>query len=87
MTFANPYNACTTCGVRVTDYDDNANVPCGHKGFDKPYRDPLRPHLEWTDHVDAWVSLCPSWGPVNGCECEPTCPLPPVLVGADPNGV
>jgi hypothetical protein len=78
--FANPYNACTTCGVRVTDYTDSANVPCGHQGFDRfvevgsgnavPVKGSKPP--TWTEHVDAWVSRCPSWGPVDGCRCEPT---------------
>ncbi len=76
MTFANPYNACTTCGVRVTDYTDNANVPCGHKGFDRPASDPERPWLQWTEHVDPWKSDCPGWSPVDGCTCDPPCPLP-----------
>ena len=84
VTFANPYNACTTCGVRVTDYVDNANVPCGHTGFDRyvevgscnavPVKGSKPP--TWTEHVEPWKSVCPSWGPVDGCTCDPPCALP-----------
>lgn len=70
-TFANPYIACTTCGVRVYWYDtETGNDPCGHRGYDRPVRETERPWLEWVDYVDAFRSVCPSWGPVDGCECQ-----------------
>lgn len=79
-TFANPYNACTTCGVRVYWYDiPTGNDPCGHRGSDREVGAvSIGKRVTWTEHTEPWKSVCPSWGPVDGCECSPPCVLPPV---------
>lgn len=77
--FANPYNACTTCGVRVHWWTvEGGNDPCGHRGSDKQVSAvSIGKQVSWNEHVEPWKSLCPSWGPVDGCECSPPCALPP----------
>lgn len=55
-TFANPFIACTSCGVRVYWWTiESGNDPCGHSR---------------RDTVDPWQSVCPSWSPVDGCQCQ-----------------
>lgn len=51
--FADPYKVCDVCGKQVT------GVLCVTKG-----RWPNLPceHIGYTD-------TCPSWGPVDGCQC------------------
>lgn len=54
--FADPYLVCEQCRARAEGY---INAP-GHE-----------------EHMDNWpcqhrapiTSLCPSWGPVDGCQC------------------
>lgn len=58
--FANPYLRCDTCGEKV----EGAIVLCD-QGVGCEHLDRLSPcgHLGLT-------SICPSWGPVDGCKCK-----------------
>ncbi len=31
-------------------------------------------------HKGGFTSKCPSWSPVDSCNCRPTCELPPMTV-------
>jgi len=58
ITPANPFLACATCGKRVEAFHDDQ---CGC-------------HLEGPVNMPCFCrggydDLCPSWGPVEGCEC------------------
>ena len=58
ITPANPFLACCTCKKRVTAFHDPG---CGC-GEDRPMNFPCCDYGEYVD-------LCPSWGPVDGCQC------------------
>lgn len=70
--FANPYLACQQCGHQATGFHDPRK--CGEVTDEEGGGD-------WWNipcgHDAGADSTCPSWGPVDGCECDPTCPLPP----------
>lgn len=72
-TYANPYIACTTCGVRVFWWTAEAgNDPCGHRGEVKTVTTvSVGQRVSWDEQTDPWKSVCPSWGPVDGCTCLP----------------
>lgn len=53
MTYANPYNACDACGARTTH---------GSTADGRFRNQPC-------GHAASFSSLCPSWGPVDGCMC------------------
>ena len=54
VVYANPYNACDVCHRRAAGY----------------YRDRPGPPLNWPcDDRGGFASVCPSWGPVDGCRC------------------
>lgn len=57
--FANPYLVCDTCGKEVEGFIEEGKQPigCTHQGQLVPCG-----HLGVT-------SVCPSWGPVDGCTC------------------
>jgi hypothetical protein len=57
VTFADPYLRCDDCGERVVRYHDPARCGCDGGAHNVPCG-----HLGVT-------SLCPSWGPVDGCRC------------------
>jgi hypothetical protein len=58
ITPANPFLVCGTCGERVADFHDGR---CGC-GETRPLNLPC-------GHCGEYRSLCPSWGPVDGCQC------------------
>ncbi len=59
VTFANPYLACDQCGQRVAQWHDPVKCGCGDSGWqNKP-----------CGHQAGATSVCPSWGPVDGCTC------------------
>lgn len=51
---ANPYLRCLRCGARVEYW------------LDGEHREPNHP----CNHIAGYESTCPSWGPVDGCQCE-----------------
>lgn len=54
-TFADPYKKCRQCGDWITG------------ALDAPGPVILVPCEHQSDYRD----VCPSWGPVDGCRCEP----------------
>ena len=53
--FANPFLVCNQCGGRVTSWAQDSDAP----GMLFP-----------CEHYAGCHSVCPSWGPVDGCECQ-----------------
>jgi hypothetical protein len=60
ITFANPYLTCDQCGQPVTGWHDPERCGCDESGWRN------RP----CDHRAGVTSVCPSWGPVDGCQCQ-----------------
>lgn len=58
ITFADPYLTCDECAQFVTGFHDNDRCGCDDGHY-------LRP----CDHNAGATSACPSWSPVDGCEC------------------
>ena len=61
ITPANPFLACVTCDKRVEAFHDDE---CGCPESGGPLL--LMPCFHRSDYRD----LCPSWGPVDGCQCS-----------------
>ena len=57
--FANPHLVCDLCRKPVTAWHNSDKCGCDD-GF---WLDPC-------DHKAEAVSVCPSWNPVTGCECQ-----------------
>lgn len=57
--FANPWLRCTRCGQPATGFHDPQQCGCDLTGF----------HLEPCEHKAGALSVCPSWSPVDGCQC------------------
>lgn len=57
--FANPYLACDQCRARVTEWHVPHRCGCDESGWQN------RP----CGHQASVTSVCPSWGPVDGCRC------------------
>lgn len=51
--YANPYNVCDACGGWITGALDN----------------PGRLLVMPCEHDRGFHGVCPSWGPVDGCQC------------------
>lgn len=59
ITFANPYLVCETCRQLVPRWHNPDQCGCDEPTTNEP-----------CGHQHAGVtSVCPSWGPVDGCEC------------------
>lgn len=58
--YANPYNKCDRCGLRTTN---GAIVQGIWRNFP-------------CGHNASFSSVCPSWSPVDGCECPVECMVP-----------
>lgn len=58
---ANPFLTCGMCGERVETFHDDE---CGCSESGGPLL--LMPCFHRSDYDD----LCPSWGPVDGCQCR-----------------
>jgi hypothetical protein len=59
VTFADPYLTCEQCGAWVTSWHDDDRCGCDDSGF-------------WNlpcEHQAGITSVCPSWSPVDGCQC------------------
>lgn len=61
ITPANPYLECVTCGRPVEAFHDDG---CGCPESGGPLM--LMPCMDRSDYRDT----CPSWGPVDGCQCS-----------------
>lgn len=57
--FANPYLTCDQCKTWVTAWHDNSRCGCDEKSWNEP-----------CGHTAGVTSACPSWGPVDGCQCQ-----------------
>lgn len=60
VAFANPYLACDECKQPVRSWHDPDKCGCDQEGFQN------RP----CGHQAGATSACPSWGPVDGCQCR-----------------
>lgn len=58
--FADPYLTCDECGGWVTSWHDPDR--CGDTEDERSWNLPC-------EHTAGTTSECPSWGPVNGCQC------------------
>jgi hypothetical protein len=59
VTFANPYLACTVCRQSVRRWHNNDKCGCDATFWNAP-----------CGHTAEAVSVCPSWSPVDGCQCR-----------------
>lgn len=62
--FANPHLICDNCRQPVAGWHDNTRCGCGDTWWNNPCGCKRA----------SVVSNCPSWGPVDGCTCTPSCP-------------
>jgi len=60
--FANPHLRCDHCQVFVESWHDNDQCGCDAVCWNVP-----------CGHQSGVTSLCPSWGPVDGCTCSTQC--------------
>ncbi|WNI20354.1 hypothetical protein [Actinacidiphila sp. ITFR-21] len=58
--FANPHLRCDECGRPVPAWHDNTACGCTEPAWNNP-----------CEHTAGVTSACPSWGPVDGCTCQP----------------
>ena len=59
--FADPYLICDGCKKPVTGWHDEDECGCEDGWWNEPCGCPKA----------GVTSTCPSWGPVDGCTCEP----------------
>lgn len=60
VTFANPYLVCGSCRQSVARWHNNDKCGCDGKCWNAPCG---------KSGADV-TSLCPSWSPVDGCQCQ-----------------
>ena len=60
VTFANPFLICDVCGEPVPSWHDREQ--CG-EGCEMPSIN------QPCGHAAGVTGVCPSWGPVDGCQC------------------
>ncbi|MGW6566468.1 hypothetical protein [Streptomyces sp. NPDC054975] len=58
VTFANPHLTCESCEQPVTSWHNNDACGCDSLCWNVPCR-----------HVADTRNTCPSWDPVDGCQC------------------
>ncbi|MFD1832431.1 hypothetical protein ACFSJS_22690 [Streptomyces desertarenae] len=58
ITFANPYLVCSACGQPVPRWHDDTKCGCAAGWWNDP-----------CGHRADFDSVCPSWDPVDGCQC------------------
>lgn len=58
ISLANPYLTCLTCRKPVTAWHDPDKCGCGRGDWNEP-----------CGHAAGITSVCPSWSPVDGCQC------------------
>ena len=59
ITFANPYLRCDFCREPVPRWHNNDTCGCGETFWNEP-----------CGHTAGTTSVCPSWSPVDGCQCR-----------------
>ncbi|MFF6866671.1 hypothetical protein [Streptomyces ardesiacus] len=59
VTFANPYLRCDLCHAWVTRWHNNDKCGCNQECW-----------LEPCNHSAGSTSACPSWDPIDGCQCQ-----------------
>lgn len=57
---ANPFLTCTTCSAWVTGWHNNDQCGCDSTWWNAPCG----------CERAGTTSVCPSWGPVDGCQCQ-----------------
>ena len=57
--FANPYLCCDQCQAWVTAWHNREDCGCEATFWNVP-----------CGHTAGATSACPSWSPVDGCECQ-----------------
>lgn len=57
--FANPFLICEECGERVPYWHDPNRCGCDDIMYNSP-----------CGHKLGTLGICPSWSPVNGCNCS-----------------
>jgi hypothetical protein len=68
IAFANPYLRCDRCRAWVTAWHNPDRCGCGENGWQN----------QPCGHRAGATTVCPSWGPVDGCRCQPLDhPVPP----------
>lgn len=60
VTFANPYLTCDECGVGVPRWHNPQQCGCDQDGWENMP----------CGHQAGATSVCASWGPVDGCQCQ-----------------
>lgn len=58
VNFADPFLVCSKCRRRVTGYHSPEHCGCDAEWWNVP-----------CEHNGGVTSLCPSWGPTDGCQC------------------
>jgi hypothetical protein len=59
VTFANPHLVCDQCKKPVPAWHDNDKCGCDESFWNEP-----------CGHKAGMTSVCPSWGPIDGCRCQ-----------------
>lgn len=59
VTFANPFLVCDLCRQPVPRWHNNDKCGCGEEFWNEPCGD-----------TAGVTSVCPSWSPVDGCQCR-----------------
>lgn len=74
ITFADPYLRCDQCREFVDAWHDPQQCGCDESGWQ---------NLP-CEHQAGVTTACPSWGPVDGCTCDPVDhPVPPANATGD----
>lgn len=58
ITFANPHLVCDLCRKPVPSWHNNTACGCDEESWNNP-----------CEHPVGVTSVCPSWSPVDGCQC------------------
>lgn len=62
VNFANPFLVCDTCRQPAIGYHSPSVCHCHTRGWSNWWNVPC-------EHNDGVHSVCPTWGPVDGCQC------------------
>lgn len=59
VSFANPYLVCDLCRQPVPRWHNHDKCGCDEPSWNDP-----------CEHAFGIVDTCPSWSPVDGCQCK-----------------
>ncbi|KAF2774630.1 hypothetical protein [Streptomyces sp. OM5714] len=59
VSFANPFLVCQLCRQPVPRWHNNSRCGCAEEPWNEP-----------CSHNAGVTSVCPSWSPVDGCQCQ-----------------